>query len=696
MLSFIFHEMKRLRFFLLLIAPLVNIGAIQAQATIVPSERAIDSENWVISHFKKGAIPPFSFNYGNIPSSEFIASWNYACETLPPSQKGEICHRFTYSDPAGGLKVVCDVKAYDSYNAVDWVIRFVNGGKANSARISDVRSADLTFATRSHDYRLHYDHGSTPSKDDFKEELKVFTKRGESMTMKPLNGRSSDGPFLPFYNIETGDRFGVIVGVGWTGTWISEFKMDGDRNLSMKTGLAYFDSYLYPKEEFRGASVCLLFWNGYDRYVGHNKFRRFMREMHGRKIDGKPAVYPQCMGYDWGSYPKGYNEYEGLTAEYAHKVLSMNKKYGLIPECFWLDAGWHVGAHDPEHGKYCLNTNGTWIADPERFPNDLRELADEAHSLGAKFMVWFEPERVSPGSLYTRLHPEWLLKESDSNENRLVNLANPEAVEWLSREIGDYMEKNGIDYYRQDFNMNIDGFWRENDSPDRKGMTEVHYIEGFYKFWDNLLERFPKMIIDNCASGGRRLDYETMWRSAPMWRTDYNYGETDGQQCHTYGLDLYLSQHGTGTFGVVGTDEYTFRSVLQNSVTFDWILMDTKLDPVVLGRLSDEFFKVRPYTLEDYYPLSEEYDPTSEDSWLAYQLERPNDCSGYVVAFCRPQCKELSFVARLHAVKAHRMYIVTNCDTGEVLEKSGEELGRGIELSVPAPRTSVLLKYELK
>ena len=139
----------------------------------------------------------------------------------------------------------------------------------------------------------------------------------------------------------------------------------------------------------------------------------------------------------------------------------------------------------------------------------------------------------------------------------LFDLGNPEAREWMCDYIGDFIEQSGIDYYRQDFNMEPAWFWAKNDEPGRAGIREIRHIEGLYAFWDYLLERFPNLLIDNCASGGRRIDLESVSRSAPLWRTDYNYGEPVGYQCHTYGLELYLPLHGTG---VQNTDKFTFRS----------------------------------------------------------------------------------------------------------------------------------------
>ena len=100
------------------------------------------------------------------------------------------------------------------------------------------------------------------------------------------------------------------------------------------------------------------------------------------------------------------------------------------------------------------------------------------------------------------------------HDSFLFNLGNPEACRWMSRYIGDFIEQNGIDYYRQDFNIEPEGFWYANDKPGRQGICEIRYIEGLYAFWDYLLQRFPHLLIDNCASGGRRLDLETTSRSA--------------------------------------------------------------------------------------------------------------------------------------------------------------------------------------
>jgi alpha-galactosidase len=82
-------------------------------------------------------------------------------------------------------------------------------------------------------------------------------------------------------------------------------------------------------------------------------------------------------------------------------------------------------------------------------------------------------------------------------------------------------------------------YWRSADAPARQGITELRHVTGYLAYWDELRRRHPDMLIDSCASGGRRNDLETMRRAVPLWRSDYAY-EATGHQCMMYGLSLWL------------------------------------------------------------------------------------------------------------------------------------------------------------
>ena len=137
--------------------------------------------------------------------------------------------------------------------------------------------------------------------------------------------------------------------------------------------------------------------------------------------------------------------------------------------------------------------------------------------MGLKFLLWFEPERVVTNTAIAREHPEFLLKGGNSS---LYNLGDPAARRWLTDLLSKRITEFGLDTYRNDFNIDPLGFWRANDAPDRQGISEIRYIEGLYAMWDELLAKHPGLWIDNCASGGRRIDIEMISRSVNLWRSD--------------------------------------------------------------------------------------------------------------------------------------------------------------------------------
>ena len=89
-------------------------------------------------------------------------------------------------------------------------------------------------------------------------------------------------------------------------------------------------------------------------------------------------------------------------------------------------------------------------------------------------------------------------------------------------------------------------YWRGADAPDRQGITEIRHVTNLLAYWDELRRRHPDMLIDECASGGRRNDLEMMRRAVPLWRSDKTM-EPIGQQSMTYGLSMWIPYFGTGT-----------------------------------------------------------------------------------------------------------------------------------------------------
>ena len=82
------------------------------------------------------------------------------------------------------------------------------------------------------------------------------------------------------------------------------------------------------------------------------------------------------------------------------------------------------------------------------------------------------------------------------------------------------IDENGVDFYRQDFNTDPLAYIENHETEGRRGANENHYASGLLRFWDGLQEKHPGMLMDACASGGRRNDVDVMKRMVPLIRSD--------------------------------------------------------------------------------------------------------------------------------------------------------------------------------
>ena len=658
------------------------------------------TEAWIRSRFIDSRIPPFSFKLDGVSSDEFIGKWSRKM-TLKASDGNVNRLQCVYTSPDKTLRLSCDIDGYKDFQAVEWTLHFTNISGDDSPQITDVKAADLTFSAPRRRSGVRYDlytaRGTNANDRDF--HLETYEILPDSLyRYVPSGGRPSSKTAFPYYNIATSTGGSVTGGtffsIGWTGTWFAEFSKNSADALEFAAGMNGMDLYLHPGESIRTPLVSVMFWEGTDRIDGNNKFRRFVLAHHSPKNAAGELIRPPfCAGFDAGD-PAPCEEYEAITEELAIAVVRRLKQIDMIPEIMWLDAGWYQGNEGgKETGNPWYTNVGNWMADDVRFPRGLKPLSDYIHNYGAGFMVWLEPERVYVGSKWEREHPEWMLSHPKSGKHRILNLGNPDACDFLCKFMSDFFEENGVDHYRQDFNINPDKFWEATDEPGRKGMTEIRYVEGLYRFYDYLREKFPDMLLDNCSSGGRRLDLEMTSRTMPLWRTDCNYGEPTAQQCHEYGLSQFLPLHGTGTRV---PDNYCIRSGLSSASLWSGEVLSRANAIADIQHLKSTYFDLREYYLKDFYPLSGDGEVTGKDKWIAWQFHDPADGSGFVMAFRRDEAPESEYTVAVRALDPDASYEVYDEDKDSTVIMTGRELSAGLTITLDKPRSSVLLRYRVK
>ncbi len=165
--------------------------------------------------------------------------------------------------------------------------------------------------------------------------------------------------------------------------------------------------------------------------------------------------------------------------------------HDLGAELFIVDAGW-------------WDVYGDWAYSKDRFPHGLRPIADYIHKKGMLFGLYNEVTggrgNWTHGAIY-REHPEWFIPPY-----ALVDMTNPQAVEYLYQHIKKMVDLYKVDLFRLDYNQ---GFDYEMGDRSREGIPENaywRYYQATYQLFERVKRDFPELVLQQAAAGGGRND----------------------------------------------------------------------------------------------------------------------------------------------------------------------------------------------
>jgi len=628
------------------------------------------------------AEPPFSFIYGGKPSSEILKSWRVQRSSRNlDSQRTEYIE--SYLDNKTGLEVRLIGVEYHDFPTVEWTIYFKNTGHAETPILENIQALDMRIERNGEgEFLLHHNKGAPATPNDY-EPYETKLDKSSRYVLSGYGGRPSNKD-LPYFNLAWPGE-GVIIVVGWPGQWSSQLVRDKANGIQVSAGQELTHFKLLPGEEVRTPRIVMMFWKD-DWRRSQNMWRRWMMA-HNMPHPGGKLPPPQMAA----NTSREYIEMTEATAADEDMFIDRYVAEGLKPDYFWMDAGWY-----PNNGSWA--NVGTWEVDTKRFPKGLREVSDHAHAQGIKIILWFEPERVTKGTWLYEHHPEWLLTPPPNTGNqlydnawRLFNFGNPQAREWMTNHIDKIIDEQGIDLYRQDFNMDPLNYWKANDDPDRQGITEIRYVTGYLAYWDELRRRHPNMLIDSCASGGRRNDVESLRRAVPLTRSDYLMEPVEpiSQQMQTLGMAQWIPYFGTGVSGV---DPYTFRSQMTPSIITTWDLRRKDSDTNAMRTLVKQWRTISPNYYGDFYPLTSY--SLSNEVWAAMQFNRPEAGEGFVEVFRRSHSAYEAGRFKLQGLEPNATYVIKDLDEMNSRRLSGKELmDQGLEVKLVHAPDSALLTY---
>ena len=295
------------------------------------------------------------------------------------------------------------------------------------------------------------------------------------------------------------------------------------------------------------------------------------------------------------------------------KILDIAKEASKIGiDMFVLDDGW-FGKRDSDNSGL-----GDWYVNENKIKGGLANLISKINDLGMKFGIWFEPEMVSEDSDLYREHPEWAIKIPGRNPMRsryqlVLDMSNPEVIEYLYNSISDILKNNNIEYVKWDMNRSISDWYSTCLPSSRQGEQPHRYILGLYELLGRLITDFPHILFEGCSGGGGRFDAGMLYYSPQIWcsdntdaheRTFIQYGTSFFYPISTVGSHVSaVPNHQTGRITSLDT-----RGIVAMAGSFGYELDLSTLTEEEKETMKEQVKKYRQYQLlihnGDYYRLT--------------------------------------------------------------------------------------------
>ncbi|HYH12832.1 MAG TPA: glycoside hydrolase family 36 protein [Thermomicrobiales bacterium] len=415
---------------------------------------------------------------------------------------------------------------------------------------------------------------------------------------------------------------------------------------------------------------------------------------------------PTASDFPWVQYNTWFSYYCELDEQTLLAEADLAAELGV--EVFYVDAGWWVG--NPMRRDRFSSGLGNWVENRDKFPSGLRAFADEIRARGMHFGIWVEPERVDVRTATTGTwQPDWIARMADGRYVRCpwpqdtdtawLCFGHPDTQAWAERWIGDLVDGLGVRWLKWDSN-----YWDVCHSDDHgHGTTdgERAQLEGVYAVMDRLRERFPGLIIENCAGGATRFDFAITRQTHAAWLNDasepahrsrfHNAGAsylfplsmlnawvTESEHENVNGQDLpdpvwraVIRSRMIGAMGFscrIGTWSESTRAVAREEVE----RYKTEIRPLLR---TGAFYHLLPQ------PEIPSRDLPTPDTWEAYQLSADDGGTHVVLAF-RNMSPESRLSVPLRVEPDHE-YDIKVEGTSSVRRSGADLRERGIDLTCP-------------
>jgi alpha-galactosidase len=190
------------------------------------------------------------------------------------------------------------------------------------------------------------------------------------------------------------------------------------------------------------------------------------------------------------------------TQENLHALAK--RLHGTPAKYLVIDDGW---AERPGDG---IQQNGDWNINRKSFPDGLAATCQAIRDHGLIPGIWFEFEVCNTGSKAFSLTDHHLQRDGavlQAGTRRFWDFRDPFTLDYLTKKVIHLLRDNGFGYLKVDYNDTI-GIGVDGAESPSEGLRQ--HLEGVQNFFRTLRKKIPDLVIENCSSGGHRLEPSMM------------------------------------------------------------------------------------------------------------------------------------------------------------------------------------------
>ncbi len=412
------------------------------------------------------------------------------------------------SDEHYGLAISLHYRVIDDCDLIDRWVEIRNLSK-HSIDLETVMSAALHMP-RGRRYRMSHVTGRWVGEFQIRRDLLTEGKK----VIESRRGFTSheSNPWCAIDACEATEESGEVwfAALHYSGNWRMTAELGNYNRMALYAGVHDFDfrRHLEPGDAFTTPAVSC----GFTQYG----FGQMSRNLHQYQLDHiLPREHARTMRKilynSWEATAFAINESDQM------KLADRAASIGV--EMFVVDDGWFGKRNGDNAGL------GDWYVNREKFPNGLSPLIDHIHGLGMDFGLWVEPEMVNPDSDLYRMHPDWVYhfpnrQRTEARNQLVLNFCRNDVCEYIHSMLSQLLTDFNIDFIKWDFNRAISEPGYPACPIEHQREVWVRHVDGLYAVLDRLKAKFPRVLIETCASGGGRVDLGILKRTDQAWTSD--------------------------------------------------------------------------------------------------------------------------------------------------------------------------------